>query len=219
MDAALSPLRAEDFRAPDGLRGLGGRALIVGLVAGAATVVGAFVDAEHFWPAYLVGWLLWFTVAAGSLGLLLLHHLSGGRWGLVLRRQLEAAGRTLPVVGLLALPLFFGLERLFLWADHAKVEADHLLHHKAGYLNPGFFVGRTIGVLVLFSGLAFWLSKRSAEQDAAGDGGRAWSMQRVSAIGLLLFVLAISFLGFDWLMSLDPHWFSSSSATGRWTPC
>ena len=209
MSAHPTPLRAEDYRAPAELRGLGVRALAVGAVAGAATVAGAFVDAAHFWPAYLVGWLLWFTVAAGCLGLLLLHHLSGGKWGLVLRRPMEAGARTLPLVGLLALPLFFGLERLYLWADHARVESDHLLHHKQAYLNPAFFVGRNVFALVLFSALAWWLSKRSADQDVAGDGGRAWSMQRVSAVGLLAFVLVISFVGFDWLMSLDPHWFSS----------
>ncbi len=203
------PLRAEDFRTPADLAGLGGRGLLVGGLAAAATAAGAFLDVERFFPSYLVAWLLWFTVASGCLGLLMLHHLSGGSWGLVLRRQMEAGARTLPVVGLLALPLFFGLERLYLWADHAKVEADHLLHHKAPYLNSGFFIGRTVAAIALFSFFAYRLSGTSGRQDAEGDGGRAVAMRRFSAVGLLVFVLVSSFIGFDWLMSLDPHYFSS----------
>ena len=209
MSTFERPLRAEDFRAPEGLAGLGGKALVVGVVAAAATALGAFVDAGSFYPAYLVAWLLWFTVAAGCLGLLMMHHLSGGRWGLVLRRPLEAGARTLPVIGVLVLPLLFGLDRIFVWTDPAKVQASEVLKHKSIYLNAPFFAGRTIFAIVLFSIYAYVLSRRSAAQDREGDGGKAWAMQRISAVGFLVFVLVFSFLGFDWLMSLDPYWFSS----------
>ncbi|HLF57885.1 MAG TPA: hypothetical protein VI942_13680 [Thermoanaerobaculia bacterium] len=205
----LATLRTQNLEAPASLRGLGGRALGVGLVFAVVTAAGAFVDAEHFYPAYLAGWLLWYTVASGCLGLLMLHHLSGGRWGIVLRRPMEAGARTIPVVALLALPLFFGLDKLFLWADPAKVEADHLLHHKALYLNPTAFTLRFVVFVGLFTMYAFLLSRKSAAQDAEGDRGRALSMQKTSSVGLLVFILATSFVGFDWLMSLDPHWFSS----------
>jgi len=133
----------------------------------------------------------------------------GGRWGIVLRRQMEAGARTIPLVAIFSLPLFLGLDRIFLWADHAKVEADHLLHHKALYLNPTAFAARFVAFVGLFTLYAYLLSRRSTSQDAGGDRGEAASMQRTSAVGFLLFVLAMSFLGFDWLMSLDPHWFSS----------
>jgi len=139
----------------------------------------------------------------------MMHHLSGGRWGIVLRRQMEAGARTIPLVAIFSLPLFFGLDRIFLWADHAKVEADHLLHHKALYLNPTAFVVRFVVFVALFTLYAFVLSGRSASQDEGGDVGQAVSMQRISAVGFLLFVISMSFVGFDWLMSLDPHWFSS----------
>src|SRR5690606_8126719 len=90
------------------------------------------------------------------------------------------------------------------------VAADHLLHHKEPYLNEPFFIGRTVGAVLLFTFFAWVLSRRSARQDAASDGAAAaWSMQRFSAGGLLTFVMVVTFLGFDWLMSLDPHWFSS----------
>ena len=209
MSAIENPVPADRFRAPDELRGAAGRALVVGAVAAAATAVGAFLDADGFFRAYLVAWLLWLTVATGCLGLLLIHPRTGGRWGLALRRPMEAAARTMPVIGLLAVPLFFGLDRLFLWADHARVEGDHLLEHKAVYLNPVAFTARTVVALALFALFAFLLARRSAAQDVEGDRGKAWSMQKLASIGLLLFVIAMSFLGFDWLMSLDPYWFSS----------
>jgi len=205
----LDTLRSQDLGTPAALRGLGGRALAVGLVAAIATAAGAFVDAEHFFPAYLTGWLLWFTVATGCLGLLLLHHLSGGKWGIVLRRPMEAGARTIPVVAILSLPLFLGLDKIFLWADHARIEGDHLLEHKAAYLNPTAFTARFVAIVLIFTAYAFLLSRKSAAQDSEGDHGHAYSMQKTSSVGLLLFVLATSFLGFDWLMSLDPHWFSS----------
>jgi hypothetical protein len=199
----------DDFRAADALRALGSKALVVGVAAAAATAAGAFVETERFYAAYLSAWLLWYTVASGCLGLLLLHHLSGGRWGIVLRRPMEAAARTIPLLALLALPMLLALDRIFLWADRAEVAADHLLHHKALYLNPTAFVARFVVATALFTLLAHVLSKKSAEQDAHGDRGRAYSMQQVSGPGLLAFVVLSSFVGFDWLMSLDPHWFSS----------
>lgn len=209
MSRLQFPLRAEDFRPPADLAALGGRGLVVGGLAAVATVAGFFLDGEHFFPSYLVAWLLWFMVASGCLGLLLMHHLSGGAWGLVLRRQMEAGARTLPFVGLFALPLFLGLDKLYIWADHAKVESDHLLHHKAPYLNAPFFIARTVAAIAIFSFLAYRLSSTSGRQDAEGDAGKAVSMRRLSAPGFLAFALISSFLGFDWLMSLDPHYFSS----------
>jgi hypothetical protein len=127
----------------------------------------------------------------------------------MIRRSMEAGARTLPVVGLFALPLFLGLGHLFEWADHARVEADHLLQHKAPYLNPTFFVARTVLAIALFSFFAYRLSAISARQDRDGDAGKAVAMRRFSAVGFLTFVVVSSFLGFDWLMSLDAHYFSS----------
>lgn len=203
------PLRSEDFAPPAELSGLAGRALTVGGVALAATIAGLFVARSEFFPAYLVAWLLWYTVAAGCLGFLLMQYLSGGAWGLVARRVLEAGARTLPYVGIAAIPLFFGLREIFLWADESKMAADHLLQHKAPYLNAPFFIGRTVFAIVLFSFYAYFLSAKARRQDATGDPEIARSLQRWSSIGLLLFILINTFLGFDWIMSLDPHWFSS----------
>ena len=209
MSHDAQKLDPEQFRAPDALRGVGTKALVVGVVGAAATAAGAFLDADRFYVSYLTGWLLWYTVASGSLGLLLMHHLSGGKWGIVLRRPMEAAARTIPFMALLALPMLVSLDKIYLWADRARVESDELLKHKAVYLNTTAFIGRFVFAMVLFSVLAYVLSKKSAAQDAQGDVGRAYSMQQVSGLGFLAFVIVTSFVGFDWVMSVDPYWFSS----------
>lgn len=203
------PLRKEDFGPPSELAGLGGKALVVGAAGLAATVAGFFLARAEFFQAYLVAWVLWYTVASGCLGFLLLQHLSGGAWGLAARRVLEAGARTLPVVGLAALPLFLGMKELFVWADPERSRGDHLIEHKAAYLNVPFFIGRTLFVIAVFSFLAYALSAKSRRQDEAGDPALRLSMHRTSAVGLLFWVIANTFMGFDWLMSLDPHWFSS----------
>lgn len=203
------PLRTADFEPPAALSGLSARALVVGAVGAAASVAGFFLARQEFFEAYLVGWLLWYTVAVGSLGFLMLQHLSGGGWGLAARRILEAAARTIPFVGLAAIPLFFGLDKLFLWADPAKVAADAALQHKAPYLNAPFFIGRTVFAILLFSFFAYFLSGKSARQDESGDPALKTRMHDTSAVGLLLYLIVNTFIGFDWLMALDPHWFSS----------
>jgi hypothetical protein len=203
------PLRSADFAPPAALSGLAGKALGLGVLGAAASVAGFFLARAEFFQAYLVGWLLWYTVAAGALGLLMMQHLSGGGWGLAARRILEAAARTIPFVGLAAIPLFLGLEEIFLWADPAKVAHDAMLQHKAPYLNAPFFIGRTVFAIALFTFFAYYLSARSRRQDETGDPVHRSKMHNVSAVGLLLHILVNTFMGFDWLMSLDPHWFSS----------
>ncbi|MEO8276518.1 MAG: hypothetical protein ABI639_09875 [Thermoanaerobaculia bacterium] len=203
------PLRSADFAAPAALSGLAGKALGLGVLGAAASVAGFFLARAEFFQAYLVGWLLWYTVAAGCLGFLLLQHISGGAWGLAARRIMEAAARTFPFLAVAAIPLFLGLKDLFLWADPAKVAADEALQHKAVYLNPTFFIARTLFAIALFSFFAYYLSAKSRQQETSQDPQIRKKMHDVSAVGFLLHIMVNTFIGFDWLMSLDPHWFSS----------
>ena len=203
------PLRAADFGPPSDLSGLGGKALVAGAVGAAATAAGFFLARAEFFQAYLVAWLLAYTIASGCLGFLLMQHLSGGAWGLASRRILEAGARTLPIVGLAAVPLFLGMKDLFSWADPAHLHGDPLLEHKAPYLNVPFFIGRTVFVIAVMTFLAWLLSAKSRRQDETGDPATRLSMHRTSSVGLLFWVIGNTFMGFDWLMSLDPHWFSS----------
>jgi hypothetical protein len=156
-----------------------------------------------------VALLLWVGIAAGCLAIMMLHHLSGGGWGIVVRRVLEAAARTLPYLALLFVPLLLGLPALYRWARPELVAADELLQHKAAYLNRPFF-GLRIG---LYFATWWWfarlLGRWSRRQDQTGEAGLAKRMRLASAPGLALYCLTATFAAIDWIMSLDPHWFSS----------
>ena len=185
------------------------RSLAVGVVGSAACLAGAFLQREQFFRSYLVGWLLWLGVAAGCLALAMINHLSGGQWGLMIRRVLEAATRTFPLLALFAVPLAAGLPAVYLWARPEAVAADELLRHKAAYLNVPFFLVRTALYLAVLGGLAFVLSRASRRQDETREPAAHETLKKASGLGLVLFVLLGTFASIDFLMSLDPHWYSS----------
>jgi hypothetical protein len=156
-----------------------------------------------------VAWVLWTGVALGSFAIEMLHHTSRGAWGLMIRRILEAASRTLPALFLLGIPLLFGLKHLYHWAHPEEVAADELLRHKAPYLNVPFFTGRFVFYFVAWSAFAFTLSRLSKEQDETGSPALERRMQLIAAGGLTVYVLTVTFFAVDFLMSLTPHWFSA----------
>lgn len=190
------------------------RALLVGVVAGVLTLLFAIpkLGGEHavdFFRPYLTAWLLWLSAAMGLFALGMLNHLSGGYWGVVMRRVFEAAGRTLPLFALLALPIAFGMRALYPWANPDVVAHDTLLQYKAAYLDLPFFFIRAILFLGLWWGMAMLLTRWSHQHDVTGDERLRIKMQRLSAGGLVLYVLTGTFASVDWIMSLEPHWFSS----------
>ena len=184
-------------------------ALVVGGAGLVACGVGAFLTPADFFRAYLVGYLLWVGVALGSLPLMMLHHLSGGAWGLAIRRLLEGASRTLPVLAILFVPLLFGLDDLYVWARPEAVAKDAVLQHKEAYLNVPFFIGRAALYFGAWIFLAWRINRWSLEQDRTGDVALARRMQLFSGPGILVYAFTITFASFDWIMSLDPHWFST----------
>ena len=154
-----------------------------------------------------MAFVFWVSVALGSLALLMISHLSGGGWGVVARRVFEASSRTLPFLALAFLPIAFGLEDLYLWAQPAQLASDKIIQHKAAYLNQGFFLFRTVLYFVIWSGMAWTLSAWSRRQDGGAD--TALRMQRLSGGGLLIYAITVFFMSVDWIMSLDPHYYSS----------
>ncbi len=201
-DAVLEPQRD--------LAGLGNRALIVGALGAAALGAGFFLAPNEFHRAYLIACLLWFQVASGLFGLGMLNHVSGGRWGALARRVFEASGRTLPFFVLFSLPIVFSMKSLYPWADLEHVAHDPLIQYKASWwLNMPRFVTVQLVYIFLLSVIALILTRLSHRHDAAGDDRTLVTMQRVSAGGLIIFVLGGTFASVDWVMSLDPHWFSS----------
>lgn len=185
------------------------RALIVGGVGIVLSGVGLFLNADQFFQSYLLAFLDWIGLAIGSMALLMLYHVTGGEWGFVTRRMLESATRTFPVMGLLFVPILLGMKRLYIWADPEIVKGDELLLHKAPYLNVPSFIGRTIVYFVIWSVIAYFLSKWSGQQDETGVPAPAHRLQRLSAPGLPILGLTVTLAAVDWIMSLEPKWYST----------
>lgn len=201
---------ATDFTPPsEALVGVERRAFAVGTTALVLAAIGGVLNPAQFFRSYLVAFVFCLGVPLGCFGIAMLHHVSSGAWGLMIRRILEAAARTLPWTALFFVPLLFGVGKLYPWADPARVAADPLLKHQAPYLNVPFFAIRALIYFAIWMGLAFLLDGMSRREDATRDPGLARRMRLVSAPGLALFCLCGTFASIDWLMSLDSHWSST----------
>lgn len=174
-----------------------------------ACAAGAISNNEQFFRSYLFAFLYWLGIGIGSLAILMIHHIAGGAWGAVIRRPLESATRTLPFMAILFVPLLFGIGSLYEWADPAHVAHDPLLQHKAVYLNIPFFIGRAAFYFLAWSLLVFFLNRWSLQQDDSGDPYLGYKLEQISRGGLVLVGLTMSFAAIDWVMSLEPHWFST----------
>ena len=200
----------------DGLRTTGTMLAIAGAVlTGAAVLMGAsrMIDLYASW---VFGWVFWFGVSAGALGLLMMHHTVGGGWGFVLRRFFEAAANPLMFVllAVLFLPILAGLfgvglteHHLFEWTH--RDPADKILAEKSPWLNTPFFIVRTVLYFVFFIAFGALLLKWGRVQDERLDQRNSDRLNNWSARGILLFVLVGTFCSVDWVMSLTPHWLSS----------
>jgi hypothetical protein len=194
--------------APPVVDRLARRALMVGAGAGLLTVAGALFSPAQFFRSYLFGFLFWIDIAVGCLSLALIHNLTGGMWGLAIRRILEAGTRTLPWMALLFLPLAFGLPQVYEWARPEALQ-DDLLRKKALYLNRGFFLLRAAFYFGVWALLAHFQDRWSREQDQGPSRRLERRLRGLGGAGLLLMGLTITFSAVDWAMSLDPHWFST----------
>jgi hypothetical protein len=196
-------------RSPIGWDLMQKRSLVVGLIAAVLCAGGALMFPPVFFRAYLSAYIFWVGIPVGCLALLMLHHLVGGRWGFMIQRVLEAATQTLPLMGLFFIPLFFGLADLYPWARHEIVAADPLLQQKAAYLNIPFFIARTVGYFVVWIVLGRLLITWSLQQDRTADDTLTLRLQRLSGPGLVLYGLTVTFASIDWMMSLEPNWYST----------
>lgn len=200
---------AAAFAAPAAVDRIQRLGLIVGVVGAVLCAIGFFVSPDYFFRSWLVGWVYWMGVTLGCFAIMMLHHLTRGAWGLVMRRVMEAASRTLPWLLLLALPIFLGMKSLYIWARPEVVASDALLQVKEPYLNVPFYLVRFAIYFLIWGGFAFVLNRMSLRQDTSTDPGLTRRMQLIAAFGLAAYCLAITFASVDWLMSLDPHWFST----------
>jgi len=184
------------------------RALVIGGGALLLCAVGFFLNRDQFFRAWLIGYMLWLGVALGSMGWMMIHHLSGGGWGMVVRRVWEASSRTLPLLTILFIPVVLGLNRLYPWTHAELMQTNEVLRHKSVYLNPTFFLARAAVYFIGWNVIAWRMTALSRAQDA-GSVEATRSMQRLSGGGLVFLALSITFVGVDWFMSLNPDFYST----------
>jgi len=204
-----------NYSAPSDLGRIQGMALGVGLLGLIGWVVGLTASGharETFFHTYLVAYVFWAGIALGCLGWLMIQYLGGATWGLIIRRILEAGAHTLILLAVLFVPIIIGLKDIYKWANLDKIE-DHELHEmiakKTAWLNPSFFTVRFVIYFVILLGLTIVLRRFSQKQDETGDPATVQGAQNWSGPGFLLYGLVCTFASIDWVMSLDPAWFSS----------
>jgi hypothetical protein len=187
------------------------KAVLPALVGVGLLVFGFLIHRQQFFLSYLQGYMFALAFPMGCLGLTMVHNLSGGKWGWTIRPFLEAGIKTIPAMSVLFIPIALGLTSIYPWTNHALVAHDAALLSKAGYLNEKFWLIRAVGYFVIWNILGFWLLKWLMPTPAAvkTDIARYHRVQRLSAGGLLVLILSLSFAAIDWVMSIEPHWFSS----------
>src|SRR5436190_16574860 len=181
------------YTPPEQLRRVSMIALLVGGLLLLILFVGLILDPNQFFHAYLVGFIFWTGITLGSLALLMLQHLTGGAWGVVIRRVLEASTRTLPLILLLFIPVFVGLKQIYPWMNPVEMNTEVLRLKAAHYLNPSFFVARATIYFALWSLLALLLNWLSLTQDRTAEPKRSKQMRMLSGPGLGIFIITVTF--------------------------
>lgn len=188
-------------------------ALIVGAAGTILTAVGIALGPKQFFASLLFAFFFWLVLTAGSMLMLMIQHLTGGVWGLMLRRMLEAAIMNWPLLAVVFLVLLLGIPTLYPWARPEEVAASEIIQKKAGYLNTPFFIARTVIYFALLTGLAFLLNRLSNEQDRNPSTSLNDRIRSISGPGIPVLVLVFTLATTDWGMSLEPEWFSSMYPT------
>ncbi len=184
-------------------------ALLVGLAGLAATAVLGFRAQEQFFHSWLVAFIFWMSLTVGALFIAMLQYMTGGWWGYIIRKPLLAATANLPLMFLAALPVYLGADRIYKWTNSAWMEADHVLHKKLAFLNYEAFLGRGFFYFAVWIGWAYMVRRSDRNYDATGTPEAALTLRKWSASGLLITAATVTFASVDWMMSLDPYWFST----------
>jgi hypothetical protein len=186
-------------------------ALVLGVAALAATGVGLLVRPSRVYPSYLFAYVFWLGLSLGSMVLLMIHRVTGGRWGHTIQAPLEAAVRAMPLLALLFIPLLGGLGTLYPWTTPDVGENAPLVHAKSWYLNVPFFVTRAAVFLVLWVVLGHLLTRWSdLEQTRSSHHEHlAIRLLRLSIAGLILYALSVTLAAVDWIGSIVPEFYST----------
>jgi hypothetical protein len=215
-------MSTQDYKAPESVGRLEKRALVVGVLGLVVSVVGWITKPEDFYRSYLIAFLFVLGLSLGSLGLLMLQHLTGGHWGILIRRPLESATRVLWLVPIFFIPVILGMNALY--STHSVDGNDRLGwlnppppgHEGAlsslqqSYLTKNGFLLRAVIYFAVWIGLMWLFNKMSAEQDVnQGDRALRGRLKFWAGPGIILYVFAMTFAAIDWAMSLSPHWAST----------
>jgi hypothetical protein len=205
-------MSAQEYKAPESVGRLEKRALVVGVLGLVVSIVGWITKPEDFFRSYLVAFLLVLGLSLGSLGLLMLQHLTGGDWGILIRRPLESATRVLWLVFAFFLPIpLFGMKFLYAaWLDAPKTGEGALSHLQQSYLTRGGFVFRGFVYFAIWLALVLLFNAMSRQQDVdREDRALRRRLKFYAGPGIILYVFAMTFAAIDWSMSLSPHWAST----------
>jgi hypothetical protein len=205
-------MAAREYQAPESVGRLQQRALTVGGIALLVSILGAVRSPGLFYQSYLMSFTLILGLTLGSLGLLMLQHLTSGQWGIIIRRSLESATRTLPLILVFFLPIvFFGMKYLYgAWLDPEELKKEPLSKFQQTYLTAGGFQLRAVIYFAIWLLLMFLFNRWSKEQDVnQEDRSLRRRFKMFAGPGIILYVFATSFAAVDWVMSLSPHWAST----------
>jgi hypothetical protein len=212
----VSPASDSDAPSPTRGRALVAALLTLSVVAGGAAATRWSADPRRFAFAYLTAYTFVASLGVGALAWLMIQHVVGAVWSVSVRRLLENLTRPLLWSALLFLPVALNLDRLYSWANPARVRADPELARKAVWLNPVSFDARAAIYLASWAALAGLLARASMVQDRSEDAALVNRMRATSSWGLIVLGLTTSLAAFDWLMSLDAHWSSTVFGVYFW---
>ncbi len=197
---------APTWTAPDLLRRMRGISIAAAVIGIVLCVAGLVIDPRMFFPSYLVAFMFWTGLSLGSLAFLSLYHLVGGDWGRSLRRPLESAALNIILMAVLFIPIALGASKLYPWWTWTEADKD-LAPHKFVFFQHGFFYFRAVLYFALWIVLAVILNVLSTREDASPTPMRLIRM--VAGPAIALYGISITAASFDWVMSLQPFWYSS----------
>lgn len=202
-------LTSEEISLPDG--SLWAKLPLLGAGAGVLLLAASFFIGESHQLAfsYLVAFAYWLTLALGAMFFVLVHHLARSGWSVVVRRLAEHVMMTVPLFIPLFIPIWLWRHELFHWTHPEEVAHDPILQHKSFYLDETGFLVRALIYFAVWTLIAWHFRRQSARQDQQGDEKISRRLMSLSAPCTILFAFSLNFAAYDWLMSLEPHWFST----------
>ena len=187
--------------------GVGAVLLVIGLAV-------SLVDLPRLLFAYLIGWVFCLSISLGALFFVMIHHITKARWSTTIRRIPEALAASFPLIAIAGIPVLLGMHDLFHWTHEELYvvggpEYDRIIAGKRAYLNTPFFIVRYVVYFAVWTWLGSRLWAISVRNDTDPNAENTLRLRKISAYGIPLAAVTTAFASFDYLMSTDPHWFST----------